>query len=344
MKKISLRCLIPSLSLVLTVVLAPSARADLIGHWPLDESGEDVVGGFNGVESGGVEFGVEGATAETGDATRFANGVIDVLYAEDLNPTSFTVTIWARPEGGSGHRSPFTSRYDGIVAGGGNLDGYILYEEPGNTWQFWTGDGESAADGWDSLQGPPVEEGEWQHMAVTYDEETSTKTLYVNGELVAETSDQSYAQVTDETRNLHIGGGGDLGTEFRWSGDLDDLGIWDEVLTEDDIALIMDEGIAAFASPPAGDGGFRRGDSDLNGALDITDAILNLSYQFVGDFEPPCLDALDWDDSGVIDVSDPIGSLTRQFLGGAPSPPPGSDTCGVDPTEDSLTCETGCPE
>ena len=41
-----------------------------------------------------------------------------------------------------------------------------LYNEPGNTWQFWTGDGESADDGWDSLQGPAVVLNEWQHLAM----------------------------------------------------------------------------------------------------------------------------------------------------------------------------------
>ena len=154
--------------------------ADLIAHWPLDESGEDVVGGFDGVESGNMEFGVPGAHDDTGDANTFFDGMIDVPFAEELNPEDFTIAVWARSTGGSGHRSVITSRYDGIVFGGGNLDGFIIYANPGDQWQFWTGDGESAADIWDVLPGPQVEFDEWQHLAITFDSGTNTKNFYVN--------------------------------------------------------------------------------------------------------------------------------------------------------------------
>ena len=69
----------------------------------------------------------------------------------------------------------------------------------------------------------------------------------------------------------------------------------------------------------------------------MTDAVASLSFQFLGDFSPPCLDAVDTDDSGKIDVSDPILSLTHQFLGGPPPAPPFAE-CGGDPTDDTLTC------
>ena len=50
---------------------------------------------------------------------------------------------------------------------------------------------------------------------------------------------------------------------------------------------------------------FRRGDVDTSGTVDVSDPLNSLSFQFLGTFEPPCLDAADSDDSGVIDVSDP---------------------------------------
>jgi hypothetical protein len=81
---------------------------------------------------------------------------------------------------------------------------------------------------------------------------------------------------------------------------------------------------------------FRRGDVDANGVVEITDPINNLTYQFLGGFQPTCLDACDDDDSGAIDISDPIFSLTGLFLGGLPQPDPGPVFCGLDFTEDSL--------
>ncbi len=90
---------------------------------------------------------------------------------------------------------------------------------------------------------------------------------------------------------------------------------------------------------------FRRGDCNADGTVDVADPNANLTFQFVGTFDPPCRDALDFDDSGGLDVTDPILNLTHQFIGGPPPAPPGKDTCGVDPTEDDLGCETfeRCP-
>ena len=241
MRRLSLVVVFPLLLAVL-----PPLHADLVAHWPLDDSGEDIVGGFDGLESGGVTYGVIGANDNTDGAASFQNGAINVVFAPELNPESFTITLWARPVGGAGHRSPITSRYDGVVAGGGNLDGFIIYNNPGNMWQFWTGDGESAMDGWDALPGLPVEEGEWQHLAISFDAETQEKNFYINGMLEASSTDQGYAAVTDVSRSLHIGGGGDMGDQYRWAGELDDVGLWDEVLTEDDIFSILDDGVGSF--------------------------------------------------------------------------------------------------
>ena len=90
---------------------------------------------------------------------------------------------------------------------------------------------------------------------------------------------------------------------------------------------------------------FLRGDTNADGLLDISDPLDNLAFQFVGTFAPPCRDALDFDDSGELDVTDPIANLTHQFVGGPPPAPPGKDTCGVDLTDDDLTCEKfeACP-
>jgi hypothetical protein len=84
---------------------------------------------------------------------------------------------------------------------------------------------------------------------------------------------------------------------------------------------------------------FKRGDADGNGALEVTDPILVLNYQFVGGPAPECFDAADIDDLGpdALDLTDAIYSLNYQFVGGyAPPPSPGPTTCGPDPTPDQF--------
>ncbi len=323
-------------------LLAGRAHADLIAHWPLDESGEDLVGGFDGVESGGVEFGVPGANDNTGDATSFFDGLIDVPFAEDLNPEDFTIAVWARSTGGSGHRSVITSRYDGIVFGGGNLDGFNIYANPGDQWQFWTGDGESAVDNWDILPGPQVELDEWQHLAITFDSQTNTKNFYINGILEASTIDQRYQPVTTDTRTLHIGGGGDMGDEFRWVGDIDDLGLWDGVLSEDDIIDIMEEGVL----PPAStEPEFRRGDAANAGTVNLTSAIFILNFLFT-DFVDSlaCREAGDINNDGLVNLTDAVNLLNHLFGTQAPPAPPGLMNCGPDPDEPGSPGDLGCEE
>ena len=327
--------------LIVALVLACPAltRADLIAHWPLDDFGEDVVGDYGGFESGDVTFGVPGANANTGSATRFTDGVIDVPFAPELNPEEFTITVWARPAGGSGHRSVITSRYDGHVFGGGNLDGYIIYNTPSDQWEFWTGDGENIVDFWDVLQGPPVIQDEWQHLAITYDASTNTKTLYVNGLFEASTGNQLYTPVTTEERSLHIGGGGDMGDQFRWVGDIDDLGLWDEVLSEEEIVNVMENGVD---SPRSEVITFKRGDTDSDGQLNITDAVFILKYQFSGGQPPACFKTADVDGDGNVNITDPVYVLQFLFSGG-PEPAPPFSECGSDGIMNALPCEVFPP-
>ncbi len=90
----------------------------------------------------------------------------------------------------------------------------------------------------------------------------------------------------------------------------------------------------ACATPEAPEEVFRRGDSNGDGTLDLTDAVHVLAYLFIGGPPPACFDAADADDSGELDLSDAIYSLGFQFLGGPAPPDPGPSSCGPDPKAD----------
>jgi hypothetical protein len=82
---------------------------------------------------------------------------------------------------------------------------------------------------------------------------------------------------------------------------------------------------------------FIRGDTDVNGKVNIGDAIATLRYVFdVGD-EPGCIKAADADDNGEVNIGDAIYTLGYLFEGG-PDPEPPFPECGVDETEDGLSC------
>jgi PKD repeat protein len=80
---------------------------------------------------------------------------------------------------------------------------------------------------------------------------------------------------------------------------------------------------------------FRRGDTDGNGEVNITDCIASLNYLFSGAEPPSCQDAADATDDGVVDISDAVFVLAFLFQSGTylPSPYPNA---GMDATEDDL--------
>ncbi|MCA8961925.1 MAG: hypothetical protein KDC38_15475, partial [Planctomycetes bacterium] len=88
---------------------------------------------------------------------------------------------------------------------------------------------------------------------------------------------------------------------------------------------------------------FLRGDTNGDGAFDLSDAIRTLTVLFSIGHSLDCEDAADVNDDGVVDISDAIFTLSALFTGGALPPAPGTITCGVDPTSDALDCEVGCP-
>jgi hypothetical protein len=82
---------------------------------------------------------------------------------------------------------------------------------------------------------------------------------------------------------------------------------------------------------------FVRGDANLDGRVDLSDAIYGLLYLFTGTPVPPCLDAADSDDSGHITIGDAVYLLTYLYSGGPPPPAP-FPAAGEDGTSDGLPC------
>ena len=89
--------------------------------------------------------------------------------------------------------------------------------------------------------------------------------------------------------------------------------------------------IAEPSGGPPQDMPFRRGDSNGDGGVDISDAVALLGFLFLGVSLPDCLDARDCNGDRSVDVTDAISKLTYLFLEGPPPPGPGPDRCGEDP-------------
>ena len=85
---------------------------------------------------------------------------------------------------------------------------------------------------------------------------------------------------------------------------------------------------------------FLRGDANVDGKVDISDALSLARYLYLGSTAPPCLDAADANDDGVADLSDAVVIVSNLFLAGSSGIQAPYPSAGVDPTADSLSCES----
>jgi hypothetical protein len=230
------------LSAAVMLSMTSIASADLVAHFPLDTNGDSLVGDFIADSTTDVTFGGTGANANTGTSASFngTSSVIQHAWDTRLNPESFTVTLWARSNGGAGAwNSPITSRHD-LFASGETSQGYLIYDNnPDGVWTFWSGNGPDPGN-WQTLDGPAVALGEWQHLAITYDDTLEIKTLYVDGVSVATSNDSI---TPNDTTPFNIGSGQDFGDGFRFLGDIDDIGVWNEALGAAQIQDVMMNGV-----------------------------------------------------------------------------------------------------
>ncbi len=118
---------------------------------------------------------------------------------------------------------------------------YVPYKEGPNILRSWT-------NNWNVSSGVTVKAGIWYHVANVYDGETCR--IYINGEeKVSQKVPKFQLQDQDQTAWLAT----DRGTGFQSACIMDDVGLFNDALTEDEIQGIMNEGIfqTAFTVEPA---------------------------------------------------------------------------------------------
>ena len=85
---------------------------------------------------------------------------------------------------------------------------------------------------------------------------------------------------------------------------------------------------------------FRRGDSNGDGKMNVSDPIRILIYLFAnGSLRPPCVESADVNDDFKVDLADAVYGLAFLFARGPPPPAP-FPRCGPDATPDLLGCES----
>jgi glycerophosphoryl diester phosphodiesterase len=214
----------------------------LLGHWSLD----DVVGSFadedgspNPIRNGRLQDDADltsrghghlkGAVTLDGDGDHVA---VPYEVLPDEAP-AYTASAWFRPERvGSGAQSILASSGSGAISIGlADSTGHLTYSvETGGTSVVAESD-------------VAPTEGEWHHVAVSYDAATGHSRLILDGEEVTSFVDaQEIGSGTlADTDGLHLGASRDADGRF-FDGAIDDVAVWNRVLSEDEIATVWNDG------------------------------------------------------------------------------------------------------
>ena len=225
-------------SLLLTSVGA-MAQDGLLVHLKLNEGGGELAKDSSGNGHDGTLVGVAVANSQWVDGksdNAVSLGVGHVAVTDLPEMTSTTWVAWVRLDADSSYGTAISAAFDGAGAGhtlgfhtGGNV------RKPRVLWNH--------ANGHISIMSEePVELGEWNHMAVTYDADSEEIVLYVNGEAKADGT-----VGTTPFSVLHLGQRAST-MNYSFNGGLDHVAIYNRALSSDEIGQLVskdsvDEGL-----------------------------------------------------------------------------------------------------
>jgi hypothetical protein len=247
-------------------LISPIAASSLAAYWKFNGNANDSSG--NG-HTGTLEAGPVGLAAVPGGAPsltadRFGNanaayhfaggGNIDVPYSPSLNPKAMTISLWERQDtaGRTDHAS------DCYMLGLNRWNGFKFQMQP--TKPFFTAGTDSSIYDRDAALdisiGKTVGSGPWHHLVVTYDG-VSTEVFYVDGVMVktwtnlkgaikvftptvdlsigTDLPNAAYTATDDGTGRYFVAWGG------YWTGDLDDIMIYNVPLTGAQVTQIYNQ-------------------------------------------------------------------------------------------------------
>ncbi|MCP4607411.1 MAG: LamG domain-containing protein, partial [Planctomycetes bacterium] len=220
------------------------ANAHLVAYWPMDEgtgtTAGDVTGLWDGTFTGDVSWvdGKEGMALEFPGGENYVNcGNVDI--GPDL-----TLAYWCFNPEKTFERS--IGQHSGNYTDDPGWCVYSRNEGEGTVW-FRIHGANDAWDGGDIVVPDTLPSTEWYHLTFTFDGATRELKGYLNGELKVSKICEEGRSIYPNTNDLRMG---HVGTGEPFAGMLDEVAVWNHVLTENEILAVM-QGHMGGANPNA---------------------------------------------------------------------------------------------
>jgi len=206
------------------LAVADEVTRSIVAYYPFEDSYADLSGnGNNGTPSGSVSFvnGEINRAVSVGGTNDYINLGSDPSL--DLG-NSFTIAAWINPSS--------LKNYAGIVCKDSGLQSQYSYMTVcHNNGRIGT---YSPHEGWDWSSSAGISAGNWYHVAWVL--ESNTMYYYVNGQPQGSVSNWTYPD--DPNDNTYVGSWYRWSTSYDFNGLIDDVRIYGQALSPDEINAI----------------------------------------------------------------------------------------------------------
>ncbi|NBO72606.1 LamG domain-containing protein, partial [bacterium] len=169
-------------------------------------------------------------------ATFAGNNYFQVTNDGRFSPDNLSISFWVKPVSSAGSYQTIAACRNSPSP---NNNGWIIYINPSNNLEFWSGTGTGWSGSDVSLFTSFGTLNTWVHVAFTLNKSTQAFVVYINGVAITTTT-RTY--INNTGTNLRIGAGGNEGgaTYYMKSGSLvDDFRIYNKVLTAAEVGTIV---------------------------------------------------------------------------------------------------------
>jgi len=225
-------------------ITAGVANAHLVAYWPMDEGSGTTVGDATGTWDGTITGSVTWVDGKEGMALEFPGGQNYVNFGNVEIGSDLTLAYWCfnpekafeRPIGQ--HSGDYTTDPGWCVLSRNEGEGTVWFRVHG---------ADDAWNGGDIIIPDILSKTEWYHLTFTFDGTTRELKGYLNGELKVSKICEAGRSINPNTNDLRMG---HVGSAEPFVGMLDEVAVWNHVLTEDEILAVI-EGHMGGANPYA---------------------------------------------------------------------------------------------
>jgi hypothetical protein len=217
-----------------------------VAVWLFDEGSGSVIKDSTGNGNNGkfVVKGVDWVAGKYGTALKFdgKTGTVEIDTSVNLPNVDYTLMLWVNPGATQANAHCDILSNHGEPPGAG----YCIEQNSNDANKFYS---DFNAEGkWQSgwgIKGAPLTQlkaNTWQHFAIV--RKANVMTHYLNGEKTGSIDTISKVAVTASPKNLRLSNFGWKTIERQFNGVMDELAIFNEALSVDDIKNFMNKGIS----------------------------------------------------------------------------------------------------